>query len=946
MLELRNIIKDYKVGDDKVQALKGVSLSFRESEFVSVLGPSGCGKTTLLNIIGGLDHYTDGELFIDGVSTKNYNDRDWDLYRNHRIGFVFQSYNLIPHQSVSENVELALNISGVDRAERVRRAHEALDKVGLAGQYNKKPNQLSGGQMQRVAIARALVNNPEILLADEPTGALDSETSVQIMELISEISKECLVIMVTHNPELAEKYSTRIIKLLDGNVIADSDPFDAAAQQNEKSTDNAAEAAPAKETVETAETEEAEIAGAVKADGEAENVGAAANKKQKPKKAKLSVWSAFKLSAKNLLSKIRRTVLVCFAGSIGIIGVATVLAVSSGVQGYIHNMQDDMLSGNPITISTEALDMEALMSGMMFSETGELIKGNADPKEGINVQSLIAELAKRGENAQSSIIQNNITTEYLDYVKSMPTEYYKAISADYGINLSNNLFTDFELEGYGTSKLSLSYALAMYTDLLGQTEFKSYASYIPIFTEHFSQMPDSSDFILSQYDIVSDPNKSKLPTEADEIMIVVNSDYSLADLTLAQFGYLSQEQFLNVAYGAVKDLPNNENAANNYDESLDVPTLSYDKLMAKTFTWYPNDTVYNNVRIESDVLMGSKWVGNYRGEASDEWTDGVELKVTAVLRRKDSVSYGCLNSGFYHTVKLTDLVLKDGLKSEVVKYMKDHDATSIVGTKYNGIPISGITYGYKYKLDGVDHSGRSMVGGQDMMSQMLGMMQGSLPEGGSSISIPDTYSLSLYDLGGSETPNHIYVYPTNFDYKDNVTEYLDKWNTDETITVNGNELDDREDIKYTDNLALVINMVNNFIEIITIALVAFTALSLVVSTVMIAIITYVSVMERIKEIGVIRSLGGRKRDVSALFIAEAVIIGGTSGVIGIGVTYLISLIINLIVGSLVGIYTIAALPIGTAFIMIAISIILTLISGLIPARLAAKKDPVVALRSE
>ncbi len=938
MLELKSIVKDYPVANDKVRALKGVDLAFRESEFVSVLGPSGCGKTTLLNIIGGLDHYTSGDLVIDGVSTENYTARDWDTYRNHRIGFVFQSYNLIPHQSISENVELALNISGVEKAERVRRAREALDKVGLKGLYNKKPNQLSGGQMQRVAIARALVNDPEILLADEPTGALDSETSVQIMDLIRDISRKCLVIMVTHNPELAEKYSTRIIRLLDGEVQSDSDPYVATDGKGEIS----AERADATDSVEKTENDD----GTEKT----EKPAVPTKKKHVSKKAKLSFWSAFKLSGKNLLSKLKRTVLVCFAGSIGIIGVATVLSVSSGVQGYIHDMQDDMLSGNPVTISTEALDMEALMSGMMFEEKSDIIKDNADIKQGINVQGLIAELAKRGNTATSSIIQNNITNEYLDYVKAMPKEYYRAINATYGINLSNNLYTDFDLEGYGKTTLSLTSALAMYTDLLGQTEFKSYASYIPMFTERFDQMPDDKDFILSQYDIVSDPQKSKFPTEANEIMIVVNSDYALADLTLAQFGYLSQKQFLNIAYGAVKDLPGNEDAAEKYDKDLDVPTITYDTLMGKTFTWYPNDTVFDNARpmdvTTPDGKTTTQWFGKYIGEAQSDWTDGIDLKVTAVLRRKNSVSYGCLNSGFYYTGKLSNAVVESGLKSDIVGKMNEKELTSVQGYEVGGMRY-GITFDYKYMLDGEAHNGTSIVGGQDAMMQMLGMMQGAVSGGStSSESAVKTYVMMKYELGGTDTPNRIAVYPTNFDYKDSVTGYLDKWNGEEPITVNGAELTDRDDIKYTDNLELVINMVNDFIDIITYALVAFTALSLVVSTVMIAIITYVSVMERIKEIGVIRSLGGRKRDVSALFIAETFIIGGTSGVIGIAVTYLISFIINMIVGSLVGIYTIASLPILTAVVMIVISIALTLISGLIPARLAAKKDPVVALRSE
>ena len=928
MLELKNITKVYEAGGVKVDALKGVSIAFGRSGMVSILGHSGCGKTTLLNIIGGLDHYTSGDLVIDGISTTNYTDRDWDTYRNHRIGFVFQSYNLIPHQTIQANVELALNISGVEKSERVRRAREALDMVGLSGLYNKKPNQLSGGQMQRVAIARALVNDPEILLADEPTGALDSETSVQIMDLIQEISNHCLVIMVTHNPELAEKYSTRIIRLMDGEVQSDSNPYVPSEQPEKTETETETESA---DSTLSQTDEEAEAATEQKTKQKT-------SKKQHGKKSKLSFWSAFKLSASNLLSKLKRTILVCFAGSIGIIGVATVLAVSSGVQDYIHTMQDDMLSGNPVTISTEAFDMSTLMSGMTTMEKAEAVKSNIDKKQGINVKGLIAELAKRGNTATSAIIQNNITKEYLEYVQAMPKEYYRAINATYGINLSNNLYTDFDLEGYGKTKLSLSAALAMYTDLLGQTDFKQYSSYIPMFTDRFSQLPDSTDFVLSQYDIVSDVKTSKFPTEANEILLVVNSDYSLADLTLAQYGYLSQQQFLNVAYAAVKDLPDNAAAAEKYDKDLVVPSLTYKDLMSKTFTWYPNDTIFRNVfalDIPTDNGVTTQWTGQYLGTASDDFENGIDLKVTAVLRRKDSVSYGCLDSGFYFTPKLTQTVIENGMQSKIVKAINDKKQSSVQSYEVGGVRY-GIKFNYKYKLDGEDYSGEGLVGSENAMTQMLGMMQSAIPGGGSSESALKAYALTLYELGGVDTPNRIEVYPTDFNFKDNVTSYLDGWN----------KIEGHEEIKYTDNLALIINMVNDFIDIITYALVAFTALSLVVSTVMIAIITYVSVMERIKEIGVIRSLGGRKRDVSALFIAETFIIGGTSGVFGIAITYVIQVILNLIVGNLVGIYTIAALPVTSALIMIALSIVLTLISGLIPARLAAKKDPVVALRTE
>ncbi|MCH5154034.1 MAG: ABC transporter ATP-binding protein/permease [Clostridiales bacterium] len=934
MLELRSITKDYDVAGEKVHALKGVSLAFRESEFVSILGPSGCGKTTLLNIIGGLDHYTTGDLQIDGVSTKDYNDRDWDTYRNHRIGFVFQSYNLIPHQTIQSNVELALSISGVEKNERVRRAREALDKVGLKGLYNKKPNQLSGGQMQRVAIARALVNDPDILLADEPTGALDSETSVQIMDLIKEISTNCLVIMVTHNPELAENYSTRIIRLLDGEVQSDSNPV---SEDEQSAMRNKQSEAP--EPDEQPQVTEVEAQAEQKAQEAVDGTVAPTPKKAKKrydKKSKLSFWNAFKLSARNLLSKLKRTVLVCFAGSIGIIGVATVLAVSSGVHGFIEDMQDDMLSGNPVTVSTSAFDFGAIMSSMGGVDSGSALH-KAAKKGYVNVDQMVKFLADRGKDLESASITNNITKEYVSYVKAMPKAYYADITTSYGINLSNNLFTDYELEPIEVDgekvknirRMSLTGAIDMYSALLSKTEFAEYSGYISMVTESFKQAPSNVDYILSQYEFVSDKKTSKVATKADEVMIVVDDEVSLTDILLAQFGYFSQDEFLNIAYKAVD--------SENYDAALWKDKFSYNELIGKEFIWYPNNTVFNRASAEVEA-KGTPFT--YNAIADENWTTGKKLKITAILKPKAEVSYGCLSRGFFYTSALTQEILADSMNSEIVQYFNEKGIEDITGME--GVPtLPGITYEYSYFYDGEEISRKSMLGTSMDLSFMAGLFPG-MP------SMPASYTLTKRAVGGVDTPQTIAIYPKNFELKDEVTAYLDAWNGNKTLTVDGVQIaaEDRESITYIDNLALIIAMISDFIDIITYALVAFTSLSLVVSTVMIAIITYVSVIERIKEIGVIRSLGGRKRDVSALFIAETFIIGAISGIIGVAVTYLIQLIINLIVGNAVGIYSIAALPFPTALIMIALSIVLTLISGLIPARLAAKKDPVVALRTE
>ena len=528
MLKLINIKKDYYVGDGVVHALKGIDLTFRNSEFVSILGPSGCGKTTLLNLIGGLDHYTDGDLIIDNISTKKYGDRDWDTYRNHRIGFIFQSYNLIPHQTILENVELALNISGIEKSERIRRAKEALDEVGLKNQYNKKPNQLSGGQCQRVAIARALVNEPDILLADEPTGALDTVTSVQIMDLIKKIAEKRLVIMVTHNPELAESYSTRIIKLLDGEVISDSNPV----KDNEKI-----------KVIEEGKT----------------------------KKSKLGFWSAFKLSARNLKSKIKRTSMVCFAGSIGIIGVSMVLAVSNGIQGYITKMQDDMLSGNPITISEETYDLSKLMDMADSSQKNEIIEETL--KEGyVNVDKIVETLVKTGDAMESIMVRNEITQEYVDYVYSMPEEYYSAIISYYGIDVSNNIYTNADFNDSDEEQMiSLGAILTKYYTMLQMTQYKDLSQYLSILGDTFRQAPDSEEFILSQYDIMSNPETSRVAKNKNEIMIVIDREDKLTDLLLAQLGYYSQDEFFNVVYKATEDPE--------YNVSKDKYSFSYDELL-------------------------------------------------------------------------------------------------------------------------------------------------------------------------------------------------------------------------------------------------------------------------------------------------------------------------------------------------------------------------------
>ena len=935
MLALKDIVKDYRVANETVHALKGVSINFRKNEFVSVLGPSGCGKTTLLNIVGGLDRYTSGDLIINGKSTKLYKDRDWDVYRNHRVGFIFQSYNLIPHQTILGNVELALTIAGVSKEERVKRAKEALDRVGLQGQYKKRPNQLSGGQCQRVAIARALVNNPEILLADEPTGALDTVTSVQIMDLIKEISKERLVIMVTHNPELAEKYSTRIVRMLDGELIEDTMPYS--------------------DEDEVLECEQI----ALEEKAREEELLALANenakkpvKKVKKEKAKMSFFTAFKLSARNLISKKGRTTMVGIAGSIGIIGIALVLAFSAGIKGYVASMQDDMLSGNPITITENTYDLEALTGMMNSNQKAEIIKQHNK----VGVDSMVEYFIKMGDKANSLLIKNDITKDYVDYVKSMPSEYYAAMNFGYGIDVHNNIYSSVEVEGekvdgVSTKKnkeMSITALTSLYTEILKQSSFKDYAKYVSSFIPNMAQAPNNEEYIKSQYTVYGD-----IATEKDEVMLVIDKEETLSDLLLARLGYYTQEEFMNIVYKADEDLKIEKKEVGyedgkykKFNPELYKQYFDYEELRGKEFYWYPNSKVF--------VESGNPAMPyTYKYIAEESWKqddDSLKLKVVGILKPNDDVMFGSLSSGIYYTQAFTDYVLqKNGSETggilDVIKSSSSAQAVAMAKIYY----VMDYYYQEKHEITGIPQVTPSGINDENCLSVSLagGSSMLSMIVGGG-VDYDDIKSSMIRTLGGNSLANSISVYPVSFDNKDFVTDYLKRWNGKDTITVNGTPItaEQRQDIEYTDTLSLIIELINTMIDIVSYALIAFTSVSLVVSTVMIGIITYVSVVERIKEIGVIRSLGGRKKDVSHLFNAETFIIGLLAGVIGIGVSLIISEIVNAILFPHIGIKRIAALPFTDTLFLIALSVILTLISGLIPARSAAKKDPVNALRTE
>ena len=962
MLRLTNITKNYVTATETVAALRGVSLSFRKNEFVSILGPSGCGKTTLLNLIGGLDRYTGGDLSIGGRSTAEFTDRDWDVYRNHRVGFIFQSYNLIPHQTILQNVELALTIAGVEREERIRRAKETLDRVGLAGMYSKRPNQLSGGQCQRVAIARALVNDPEILLADEPTGALDTVTSGQIMDLIREIAGERLVIMVTHNPELAEQYSTRIVRLLDGLVIEDTNPFSAEDEIAETEADAAKE-------LEAMAAAEAEL---IEAGADERTVKKAMRKKRE--KAKMSFFTAFRLSARNLLSKRRRTALVGFAGSIGIIGIALVLALSAGIRGYVASMQDDMLSGNPIEINQTAYDLSALTAMMTTGEKVDVIK---NPNH-VYVNSLIEYLAKTAETMDNLMIRNELSREYTEYVLSMPEEYRAAIKVDYGIDLTHSIYTSVERTDGSVDHPSVTALTSAYTSMIGATRFAEFSTYATSLGHLMAEAPNNPDYLLAQYDVLS----GKLATERNEVMLVVSKETELTDLVLAKLGYYTDEEFLNLLYDATGE-------DDKYDPDLRRPEFSYEELLSKEFVFYPNDVIFKDDPIPGsatysylptsderlELLPGAEEPVN-TGMSEEDRAKGLPLKVVGILRPKEEISFGCLSSGLYYTQALAEYAREVNSESEIVSLLKSEGRDAIYGgtgkleiTENSAIPFNiGVSYKYEF-LDprtgtysgATGFVGSSLFASGDISSMMGGMMGGGSDSDASEdegTNMPDNVSfdnplalvtLSIEALGGAETPSSFTIYPTSFEEKDFVTAWLDKWNEEGSITLQDGtvlELKDRPNVTYTDTLSMIIAIIDSMIDVVSTALIVFTSVSLVVSTVMIGILTYVSVVERIKEIGVIRSLGGRKRDVRHLFNAETFIIGFLAGLIGVVVTALLALLINLLIKVLADITVTAYLPIGQAIFLIALSVGLTLISGLIPASAAARQDPVNALRTE
>ncbi len=888
MLKLIDVKKDYYTAGQTVHALKGVNLCFRKNEFVSILGASGCGKTTLLNIIGGLDHYTSGDLIVNGKSTKEYKDKDWDVYRNHRIGFVFQSYNLIPHQTVLGNVEIALTIAGVSKAERRKRAEEALIRVGLGAEMKKRPNQLSGGQMQRVAIARALVNNPEILLADEPTGALDTETSVQIMDLIREIAGERLVIMVTHNPELAEEYSSRIVRLQDGLVLSDSNPYEG-------------DDAPEEETAIPDKP-----------------------KKEKKERSSMSFGTSLGLSAKNLAMKKGRTIITSIAGSIGIISVCLVLALSNGFNNYIKKTQEDMLSSAPLTISENTMDITAIMSGMSSaSEMPDL----SELDNQVYVNSFLTNMAK------GMTVKNDISDEYVSYLREMDESWYETIAFDTGMELSDALYTDVMMMNQaGTDEkktMSLSALKNTYKMQLQASPYGDLVDMVELLGSIYGKMPGTSDvndesfgkYVLSQYDEI----KGTFPKNANEVALVIGSNNDITDLTMVQLGMIPQSKFMGLL------------DVNKEQEAL---RYSFDDIVGKQYTLYDNSALY------SEIAEGEADYENYLYKKVDGTkplsAEGRTLTISCILRLKEGMNYGCLgNGGLFLTEQLYNELLARNMQAPIAQDMRVQleKSAGIIDlfAKLTAEPSQALMQEMNDLIEqNKSYLGKRIEKSADEMTSKTYMSGASMGQPNLWVASGDAY---LRKIGGLDSYNSIKVYTDTFENKEHILTYLDDWN-------DLHKEDTAKQVKYTDTIGMMMSMVEMMLNAITYVLVAFTAISLVVSSVMIGIITYVSVVERVKEIGVLRSLGASKGDIKNLFNAETFIIGLSSGVFGVAVTYLLSLGINALLGSLTGIATLASLPFSSALIMVGISIVLTLISGLIPANAAAKKDPVVALRTE
>lgn len=895
MLELNDIKKDYVSGSTIVSALKGINLRFRDCEFVSILGQSGCGKTTMLNIIGGLDKYTSGDLKINGVSTKNYKDRDWDFYRNNSIGFVFQSYNLIPHQTVLSNVELALTLSGVSKAERKKRAIEALEKVGLGEQIHKKPNQMSGGQMQRVAIARALVNNPDILLADEPTGALDTETSIQIMELLKEISKDRLIIMVTHNPELAKDYSTRIVKLLDGVITDDSDPY---LLEDMEADIRAKEAAKVK-------TSEKKI-----------------KKSGKKQKTSMSFFTALSLSFNNLMTKKTRTILTAFAGSIGIIGIAMILSISNGIQLYIDRVQRDTLSSYPITLQAEAIDISSMVSSM----TGNSDSEEHEDKSKIYSNDIMGDMI----NTMVKEVKSNNLSEFKKYIENGSSDIKSYVSdIQYSYDVPLNIYMKDTSNGveqlnpgtmfdsiYGEGATSASSSMS---SGMGMGMFSN--------SSVWNQLLGNQQVLDEQYDILA----GHWPENFNEVVLVADKNNEVDDYTLYSLGLKDPEE--------VRTLFKKMMVGESYETKKDI-SYTFDEILDTEFKLVmPTDMYkYNDVTgTWDDYSKDDKYMTNVVN-------NGTDIKVCGIIRPNDDAVSTSLSSGIGYTAKLTEYIIEEVKNSEIAKaQLADTSVDVFTGVPFDNDRNTEITMddvnAYMATLSPEESAQMQAMTSGMSDDQILQLFSASLKARTTDATLDSNKSkLGITDL---DTPSQIDIYATDFDSKEKVQNIIKDYNK-----LQQDDGKEENVINYTDYVGIMMSSVSTIINAISYVLIAFVAISLIVSSIMIGIITYISVLERTKEIGVLRSIGASKKDVSRIFNAETLIEGFVSGALGIVVTLLLCIPANALIKHLTDISNVAQLPVAGGVILIIISMFLTFIAGLIPAKLAAKKDPVVALRSE
>ncbi len=837
MLELNGIRKTYVTGTTSVEALKGIDLKFRDSEFVSILGQSGCGKTTLLNIIGGLDKYTSGDLKINGRSTKDFKDRDWDAYRNNSIGFVFQSYNLIPHQTVLSNVELALTLSGVSKAERRQRATEALEKVGLKEQIHKKPNQMSGGQMQRVAIARALVNDPDILLADEPTGALDTQTSIQIMDLLKEISKDRLIIMVTHNPELATQYSTRIIRLLDGTITDDNNPYNGEDDNITTKTDK-------------------------------DSLTDKKSGKTKKKKTSMSFFTALSLSLNNLMTKKTRTILTAFAGSIGIIGIALILSISNGIQNYIDRVQRDTLSSYPIQLQKESVDVSSMIENMM----GNKDKNVDHDKDKIYSNNIMTDMVN---SMVAEVNSNNLKAfkSYLENHKSDADGYISDIQYSYDVPLYiySTDTSDGVTQLNPSSVMENMYGMSVSGDGMMSAGMQN--------TSVWSRLFDNRQMLDEQYDLIA----GSWADNYNEVMLVVDENNEIDDYTLYSLGFKDPAE--------VKKIFKNVMAGNSYE--TEETQYTYDEVLDKKFKLVlPTDLYrYNDTfGIWEDASHDDEYMTTVVNNAE-------EVKIAGIIRKNPDAASVSVSSGVAYTKDLMPHIIEKVNETQIVKQqLADPEKDVFTGMSFDNDKTSISTL----------ENNKSLLG-----------------------------------IASEDNPSEIDIYAKDFDSKEKLQDFIKNYNDE--VTADGR---DEDTINYTDYVGILMSSVSTIITAISSVLIAFVAISLVVSSIMIGIITYISVLERTKEIGVLRSIGASKKDVSRVFNAETLIEGFVSGAMGIIITLILCIPANAVIKNVTDISNVAQLPVAGAVILVIISMLLTTIAGLIPAKMAAKKDPVVALRTE